>query len=203
MSGLLVVGSLSIIHSAAAAPPPDWILGSPPSARGSWDYVARVDHTTAYDGSASGLLESIAKPVSRFGTLAQRVAGKVFAGKRIRFSAYIKTRNVLGIAGLWIRAEDASGRVIAFKNVRSPGSSVRGTREWTQVHIAISIPKATAAVFYGVLLAGPGAIWIDNVRFEVLGKADPDAPGPMFATHNPPPISSRLLPRPENLNFEK
>lgn len=133
----------------------------------------------------------------------QQVAGQRFAGRKIRFSAYIKTQTVRKIAGLWIRAENAGGRIIAFQNVSSPGSSARGTTGWRQVHIIINIPKTTTAVFYGVLLAGPGAVWIDNVRFDVLGKADPDAPGPRFAAYNPPPVASRLLPRPENLDFER
>jgi hypothetical protein len=203
MGGLLVISSLAMIHSAAAAPPPDWRLFSMAPGEGPRYYIARMDHATAYDGSGSALLESKTDALSRSGTLAQGVVGNAFAGRKIQFSAYIKTRNVRKLAGLWIRAEDVTGRVIAFKNVSSPGSRLRGTTDWTQVHIAINIPSAAVAIFYGIQLLGTGAVWIDNVRFDVLGKADPDAPGPTFTVYNPPPVPSLLLPRPENLNFEK
>ncbi len=203
MGGLLLMSSLSMIHSAAAAPPPDWGLFSMAPGEGPRYYIARIDHAIAYDGSGSALLESKTNAASRSGTLAQGVVGNAFAGKKIQFSAYIKTQNVRKLAGLWIRAEDATGRVIAFRNVSSPGSRLRGTTDWTQVHIAINIPSAAAAVFYGIQLLGTGAVWIDNVRFDVLGKADPDASGPTFTVYNPPPVPSLLLPRPENLNFEK
>lgn len=203
MCGLLVLGSLPLTQPAVAAPPPDWILGAPGSPPGSPDYRASVDHTVAYDGSGSALLKSVIESPPRFGTLMQRVAGNVFAGKRIRFSAYIKADKVRKVAGLWIRAENATGQVIAFKGASFPGSRVHGTRDWTQIHIVINIPKATAAVFYGVLLNGSGAVWIDNVQFDVLGKANPNSPSPMYPAYNAPPVALHLLPRPENLNFEK
>jgi hypothetical protein len=197
ISGLLGIGSLLMIHSAVAAAPADWHLHSRTA-----DEIARVDRTTAYDGSASAMLESKSPSVSAFGTLAQGVVGKSFVGKRIQFSAYIRTRNVRKQAGIWMRAEDANGRIIAFQGF-VPGSYLRGTRDWTQVHVAICIPRTTVAVFYGVNLLGPGTVWIDEIRFDVLGKADPDLPGPRFVRYNPPPDTLRLLPRPENLNFEK
>lgn len=147
LCGLLVLASLPLTRPAAADPPPDSILGAPGSPPGSADYLARVDHAVAYDGSGSAVLKSTIKSPPRFGSLGQKVAGKVFAGKKIRFSAYVKTEKVRKIAGLWIRAEGAAGRVIAFKGAGSRGTGVSGTRNWTQLHIVVSVPKATAAVF--------------------------------------------------------
>lgn len=89
------------------------------------------------------------------------------AGRRIRFSGAIKTRDLEGFAGLWWRADGPEG-VLAFDNMQTRGP--RGTSEWRRYDLVLDIPHETVNVNFGVLMAGTGAAWFDDLRVETDGK---------------------------------
>lgn len=47
-------------------------------------------------------------------------------------------------------------------------SQVRGTTPWTQRSIELSIPKQANNIEIGAMLQGPGTVWIDEVKLEVV-----------------------------------
>jgi hypothetical protein len=47
--------------------------------------------------------------IDGFGTLMQDFRAKQYVGKRVRFSAFVKSENVEGWAGLWMRVDKGEG----------------------------------------------------------------------------------------------
>lgn len=91
------------------------------------------------------------------------------AGKKIVFRGSIKTRDVTGMAALWWRADAAEqGGAGAFDNMarRAP----KGTTEWKRYEIELEIPEDVVNINYGLLLAGSGTAWYDDLQVEIDGQ---------------------------------
>jgi hypothetical protein len=94
-------------------------------------------------------------------------------------------------ANVFFRADDATGNAVAFDNMwmnydeeRTKeliiNRGVNGDTGWSTQHVVLDIPKEAVAVSYGVFLDGPGKIWIDNARIEVVSEDMPTtAPAPL------------------------
>lgn len=113
-----------------------------------------------------------------------------YRGRRVRFSALVKTADVVGWSGLWMRVDDAAKRVLQFDNMQS--RPVRGTTGWTRYAVVLDVPAATERVAFGVLLDGGGAVWLADVTLEAVGD---DVPSTNALPVDPPR-------RPQNLDFE-
>lgn len=168
--------------------PRDWhIAGTHRSA-----YVAGVDPGVTRSGKAAGYLAAKRrKMASGFGTLMQSVAPARYGGKRIRLSCHLKSEKVDGWAGLWMRV-DAPGRSehpLAFDNMEN--RPIKGTADWTACEVVLDVDPAAVNISFGVLLAGPGIVWIDGMRFEEVDHSVP--------------VTSRAtsLNEPQNLGFDE
>lgn len=171
-------------------------------------FTVGLDSTVAYDGSASGFLRSNDTGPSQSGTLMQAASAKGFEGHNVSFRAYLRSQDVVGIAGLWFRAEDVNGKVVAFRNVYSPlelgerRSSLNGTAGWTPVELNMDIPRCAASLFYGVQLIGSGEVWIDTVSLDVRRLANDSSGSSAPVIFNPVPDRSTMK-GPSNLDFEQ
>lgn len=168
-------------------PPTKWFkTGSHPD-----DYTVGIDRKTFYRGSASAYISARADPKG-FATLMQHAKADLYQDKRVRLSAYVKTKGVGGRVGLWMRI-DGKGRreMLAFDNMDS--RRISGTTDWTRYDIVLDVSKAADTLNYGILLAGSGTAWIDQIRFEVVGDEVP-------VTDTVPHAS--LCASPANLDFE-
>ena len=81
--------------------------------------------------------------------------------------AFSCTENVAGFAGLWMRQDGDSGAV-AFDNMES--RRLNGTTGWTEYTIALPLAPGAKRLFFGVLAAGAGRVWADDLRLLVDGK---------------------------------
>jgi erythromycin esterase-like protein len=91
------------------------------------------------------------------------------AGKTIRFSGYIRTKNVTGgWAGLWLRADGADGKTLAFDNMEDRGAI--GTTDWKRYVIELPIAADTKNISYGALFGTDGIAWFDDLQVELDGK---------------------------------
>lgn len=152
------------------------------------DYDMGTDLRVVYSGKSSGYIRHKVTEPKGFGTYMQMFDAEEYRGKRLRLSAYIKSENVQDWAGLWMRV-DRVRQVVAFDNMQN--RPIKGTQTWTKHEIVLDVePKATAIAF-GILLAGKGAVWIDDLRFETVG---PEVP----ITN----IESSSSKKPRNLDFE-
>jgi hypothetical protein len=167
ITAALVVLALSPAP-AGAARPAGWLLsGTEPSA-----YEMQRDTVVTHAGKPSGRMTSTLT-AKGFGTMMQCLDPAEYAGKRIRFSGWVRCRDVRRWAGLWMRV-DAAGSpppTLAFDNMQD--RPIQGTRDWTRYEVVLDVAKEAKAICFGVLLDGPGTLWLSDVAFEPVVTSVP------------------------------
>ena len=98
---LLVSGNLGNVHAAF---PAGWGGG------GGTDYELGVDGTVKHGGNASGFIKSTATEPTWYGAFTQAIKADDFRGKRLRLTAYVKSKDVENSASLWMRIEAIDGK---------------------------------------------------------------------------------------------
>ncbi len=87
-----------------------------------------------------------------------------YLGKKLRVSAMIKSKDVAVQSGIAIRllGRNFKGLLPVPKNSRT----IRGDTDWKRYEVIVDVPKATELVSNGVVLNGPGTIWVDEIHWE-------------------------------------
>lgn len=136
------------------------------------DYSFAVDRTQRTKGDASASISAIQNTPNN-GQLFQVVDAIPLRGSRVQFTADMRTKGARRRAGLWLRAHDAQGRLVAMKQTLLIGSeyTTSGDIEWTTVDVVMDVPTQADVVSYGITMGGEGQAWVDNVRVEVPGSA--------------------------------
>jgi hypothetical protein len=62
-------------------------------------------------------------------------------------------------------------KVLGFDNMHD--RPITGTTEWTKSQIVLNVPAESSRIAYGVLLGGEGQVWIDDIKFDVVGEDIP------------------------------
>jgi|SRR5271157_5668609 len=149
-----------------ASVPRGWILaGSKPA-----EYEVGVDASQAYQGHASAYLKSRETSVDGFGTLMQSMNADQYKGKRVRLSGLVKSEEVLGWAGLWMRVDQGKS-MVAFDNMQD--RAIKGTTSWQRYDVVLDVPKDATGISFGILLAGTGELWLSGTRFDVVEMETP------------------------------
>src|SRR5690606_16420199 len=94
-------------------------------------------------------------------------------GSRLEVRGWLRTADVKGFAGLWLR-EDAPNGSVQFDNMRSRG--LAGTTEWTEYRISLPFDRRARSIYFGALLMGSGTAWVDDLELLVDGRPLADAP---------------------------
>ena len=183
---------LTLAAAAAEGPAPTgWLLsGSTPSA-----YEVGSAPQGGQNRGPAGFIRS-KEPSAGFGTLMQTVDASDYRGKRVRFSAVVRSDAVASWAGLWMRVDGpatANGKpkLLGFDNMGK--RPIKGTTGWTRHDVVLDVPANAEKVAFGILLNGTGGAWLDGVSLEVVPETVP-------VTARTPEDSQ--LPRaPKNLNF--
>jgi len=114
---LLITG---LVLVAQAAVPRGWLLaGTKPS-----EYEVGVDVDQMYQGHATAFLKSKTLNADGFGTLMQSIKAEQYLGQKVRLSGLVKSEEVLGWAGLWMRV-DKEKSPVAFDNMEN--RAIKGT----------------------------------------------------------------------------
>lgn len=156
------------VVAAQASAPHGWLLaGSKPA-----DYETGIDPQAAYHDAQSAYLKSktTAAEGDGFGTLMQTFRAEQYAGKRVRLSAFVKSEEVQAWAGLWMRIDKGSS-VVGFDNMQS--RPIKGTSDWRRYDVVLDVPRDATGIAFGVLLAGPGTVWLNSSNFEVVDSSVP------------------------------
>lgn len=112
------------------------------------------------------------KAVEGFGTIMQSFNPTSYLGKRVRLSGYIKSKDVTSWAGMWFRIDGPDkGIPLAFDNMQE--RQIKGTNEWKKYEIVLDAPENSLGFAFGVLQAGPGQVWLDDLNFEIVDKSVP------------------------------
>jgi transglutaminase-like putative cysteine protease len=148
---------------ASPGPVPGW-------GGGGEGYEQAIDKAEPHGGKkCARLRRSKAAGGPGFGTLVQSTAAEPYRLKRVRLSAFVRTREVDGWFGLWMRVDGKDGKdgALAFDNMQS--RAVRGTTPWTRYEVVLDVPDAASDIVFGALLSGGGSAWVDDVAFETVG----------------------------------
>ena len=174
------------VLAVRADAPHGWLLaGSKPS-----EFETGLDPGQSYLGHKSVYLKSKQLSVDGFGTLMQQFTAEQYLGKRVRLNGLVKSQEVTGWAGLWVRVD--SGRdMVAFDNMQS--RPIKGTTEWRHYEVVLDVPKDATGIALGILLTGPGEVWLNGASFDVVG---PDVA--LTA-----PKNSKTPDKPTNLDFDE
>lgn len=157
---VMLVGAFAAVLQADV--PRGWFLaGSKPD-----EFACGVDSGETYQGHASAFLKSKPLNVDGFGTLMQRFAAEQYGGKRLRLSGLVKSQDVVGWAGLWMRV-DRGKNAVAFDNMQD--RSIKGTTDWRRYDVVLDVPEDATGISLGVLLAGAGEVWLSSTNFDVVG----------------------------------
>ena len=130
----------------------------------------------------------------------QVVQAEQYAGKKVRFQAYVKTSGVRNDAGLWMRADSINRQAIALDNMDE--RRIKGTTDWQCYTIVLNIPKETVALHFGLLLLGEGRVWIDDCSIDIVSNDVWATAKPRNGYPTKGKTPARILNYPANLGFE-
>ncbi len=181
------IGILGICSIALqAASPKGWfVAGNRPAS-----YESGVDDLATHYGHPSAYLKATQPTVDGFGTLMQSFRADHYLGRRVRFSAFLKTERAQRWAGLWMRV-DKGAKWVAFDNMHD--KPIMGTSHWQECAIALDVPHDATGISFGVLLDGGGTVWLNNAKFDIVGPDVLTTNGDVIQTPD----------EPTNLDFEK
>ena len=118
-------------------------------------------------GGAAGEGHSLCmEPVTRepWGKATQAVVDPSVRGRRVRFSAAVRTAGVAGRgAALQAVIHGNSGQILS---VHEEWTS--GTRPWRRVALEMDVPAATHDIELGVALEGTGRACLDDALLEIV-----------------------------------
>jgi hypothetical protein len=193
VASMILATVLTMAASAAEGPAPSgWILtGSNPTA-----YQVGTAPQGGQSRGPAGFIRSKQDSISGFGTLMQTINAADYRGRRVRFSALVRSENVANWAGLWMRVDgppnaDGKPKLLAFDNMMK--RPITATTGWTRHDVVLDVPVAAEKIAFGILLNGTGAAWLDGVSLDAVSDAVPVTART--------PEESQLPNAPKNLNF--
>lgn len=156
---------LGFENPSESGPPRGW-GGGPPE-------TIRFDSAVVLRGRGAARIERGADSPGEFSSLAAMLPVE-FSGSVIELRGFLRTEDVAGGAGLWLRQDSESGVVLQFDNMR--GRWVSGTTDWTEYRITLPLHSEARRLTFGVLLAGQGRVWADALELLVDGRPADQAP---------------------------
>ena len=115
------------------------------------------------------------------GSLTHSESAETWRGRRVELRAELRSGAVDGWAGLWMRVDGPEGKVLAFDNMQN--RALRGTSSFKWYSVVLDVPLDAEKVSFGVLLHGPGAVFIRELVFEEVdvNVSSTDLVGPLRA----------------------
>jgi hypothetical protein len=156
------------VLALAAAPEPlpaPWQLGGKDLKK----FAAGVDQADGVKGAK--FLSNTTDDGKAWASLMQAISAQNYAGQRIRFRARVRTRDVDGWAGLWMRVDSQARSGVSFYN--SQDKPIKGTTDWQERSVVLDVPQDATQITFGVIDSGKGTVWIDQLAFEAVGQDVP------------------------------
>jgi hypothetical protein len=85
----------------------------------------------------------------------------------VEFRGFLRTEDVTDFVGLWMR-EDGESPALAFDNMQA--RQLKGTTDWKEYSITLPVHPEGRQLFFGVLVAGTGKAWADDLQLLVDGQ---------------------------------
>jgi RNA polymerase sigma factor (sigma-70 family) len=129
------------------------------------EYEVGLDRKERHGGKASAFVRLKNVEETDFGTLGQAFKADDYRGKRVRLSAWLKTKGVAGGAGLWMRV-DGTDKTLTFDNMKD--RAVKGDSRWARYEVVLDVPEAAKYITFGMLVWGKGQAWVDDFQIETV-----------------------------------
>jgi C-terminal processing protease CtpA/Prc len=158
---MVLNGSFEQLSKADDLVPAAWSLIGPREG-------VSVDKSVALSGSTS--LKLVYAGGGYIG-VSQSLAAAPYRGRLLQFSAKFKTSSAPGgSTGLWIRTNDAAGKVVGFQTTYSHPLDV--ANGWQERRAFIFVAPEAARLTFGVVLSGQGTINVDEATISVLENVE-------------------------------
>jgi hypothetical protein len=157
---LSVIALASFAFKSEIVQVKDWSMGGSDKSL----YTIGLSADTERDGKVAFIKSIKPKIKKHFGTIMQAFSAEYYLGKKLRLSGYIKTKDVTGWAGMWMRVDGKKSHSLSFDNMGD--RKIKGTTEVTKYEIVLDVPKNSTRINYGVLLSSTGEVWLDDLAFE-------------------------------------
>ncbi len=195
MKSRIIVCTLAVLTIGLLASydmPKGWTAGG--TARNY--YEIGTDYGAGQGGKNAGTVRSIYKEIRGNGEMRQSLDAENYKGKRLRLTGYLKTRNVDDWAGLYLRINGPKHTLLLGNEKRTMiardnmyNRSLKGTNDYTKCEVVLDVPDTADNIMYGAVLNGPGQIWFDRMKLDIVG--------------NDVPVTGGKLTKPTNLDFEE
>jgi hypothetical protein len=153
-------------------------------------YEMGLDPTVTYENHPCVTIKAGPDP-SEFAALCQTFKAGVYHGKRLRFSAAVRSADVENRAALFMRVGGAGDKMLAFDNMRD--RPITGSNEWTHHAIVLDVVEDAENIVFGILLSLNGQVWMADIHLDVVGLDVPSTD-----------LLDELIPGlPVNLGFEE
>jgi hypothetical protein len=148
-------------------------------------YTWSTDPNVLDHGRPTMRFERAARPESTGDAWAATVAsvsGHGFVGRRIRFTANVRTDGATDGANVWLRLDHEGQRTLC--NLQSPTDlRLKGTHDFTPLTCVLDVPSGTSNIAFGLGLAGPGRAWIGPATIDEVGRSVAETPhSPAFSS---------------------
>ncbi len=180
--------------------PGGWRWNAHPSER---HYRVGLDRQVFHGGKSAGSLESQEAQFhqNHYASMVQSLDIRSHRGKRLRLSAFLKTRDVresvylkINIPHLYADSSDT----FWLK------PTIQGSTDWKRYEVEFTVTdlEGTAQIDCSVDLHGPGRVWIDDVSLELVGDLESVRTTPPGNKQNPQ-TPSGLFDQLANTGFEQ
>ena len=144
-------------------PAPD---GLPTGWFGNPTGTVAAESTVVHSGRWAVCLDRTHNPSGTFSVLGTSIPVS-FSGTRVELRGFLRTENVSDFAGLWLR-EDSDSGTLALDNMQS--QHLAGTHDWQEYSVTLSLNPDARRLYFGALVSGSGAAWVDGLQLLVDGK---------------------------------
>lgn len=152
------------VLALAAAPEPlpaPWVV----TGQNAKSYEGGIDQAEGFKGAK--FIRNITGEANAWGSLAQMISAHKYLGQRVRFRARVRTENVTGWSGLWMRTDGPDHGTVNLYN--SSDKPIKGTTAWQERSVVLDVPNDATAIAFGVIDNGVGQVWIDQLALETVG----------------------------------
>lgn len=139
-----------------------WFLQGAHPTRFEHGIIGGHDH----DGKRIGYVRSSTTDRDSNCTLLQVFSAEKYRGKHMRFTANLRTFDVEGWSGLWMRVNTREGSPLAFDNMLN--RSLSGTNDWARHAVVLDVAEHADSIGFGVILTGFGEVWFSDFQFEAV-----------------------------------
>jgi hypothetical protein len=133
-------------------------------------YEIGLDPTINYENHPCVTIKAGPDPIE-FAALAQVIKADAYRGKRMHFSAALRSADVKNMTALFMRVSGANGKMLAFDNMRK--RPITGTNDWIHHAIVLDVAEQAEQIIFGILLSLEGQVWMADVTLDTVNKDVP------------------------------